>query len=402
MSAFSSKQLSIAAGGSLAVAGLMSAVPAFPGAVALAAVLGALPWLLLGLKGRPAAPHGDVAGGAHGALEAALAQVDGVANDCARKVGSQLDDMQGEVDQVLQVLADAIEKLSASFHGIHERTAEQQRIAFAITGGADATDDAEAVHFDQFVASTSHAMQRVVDSIVANSKLGMELVELTEGIARHAQDVEGILGEIGGIAKQTNLLALNAAIEAARAGEAGRGFAVVADEVRDLSNRTAQFSQQIAKVMQAMRNSVKMTEQAIAKMSSQDMNFALESKDQVAQVLQIIEGINAQREEALGKLAQTAGVIEGDVNQAVTALQFQDMVSQLVNRISERLRVLGGALDGLGSFTRVASATRSDGDLEPLRLEAERLQQRFSEVEAIAARRPVQAVSVSGGDIDLF
>jgi methyl-accepting chemotaxis protein len=64
----------------------------------------------------------------------------------------------------------------------------------------------------------------VVDSVIMNSKLGMELVELTDRISKRAKEVESILTEIAGIAKQTNLLALNAAIEAARAGEAGRGL----------------------------------------------------------------------------------------------------------------------------------------------------------------------------------
>jgi methyl-accepting chemotaxis protein len=106
-------------------------------------------------------------------------------------------------------------------------------------------------------------MQKVVDNVIMNSKLGMELVELTDRISKRAADVESILGEIAGIAKQTNLLALNAAIEAARAGEAGRGFAVVADEVRDLSTRTSQFSQQIAVVMKSMREGVSGAEDAI-------------------------------------------------------------------------------------------------------------------------------------------
>ena len=108
--------------------------------------------------------------------------------------------------------------------------------------------------FDEFVANTSQVMAQVVDNVVANSKLGMELVEMTDDIAKHTKKVQSILSEIGAIAKQTNLLALNAAIEAARAGEAGRGFAVVADEVRDLSARTTQFSQQINALMQTMQH----------------------------------------------------------------------------------------------------------------------------------------------------
>ena len=161
-------------------------------------------------------------------------------DECARQFTVQHDAMRDEIARVQKLLAEAIASLTRSFEGMARQTEAQRQIALAVT-----EDDSVAVNFDAFVKETSASMDRVVESIVENSKMGMELVEVTADISKRTQDVQNLLSEIGAIAKQTALLALNASIEAARAGEAGRGFAVVADEVRDLATRTSQFSQQI-------------------------------------------------------------------------------------------------------------------------------------------------------------
>jgi len=305
-----------------------------------------------------------------------------------------------EVDQVQQMLSEAIASLTGSFHGILAATNAQQAIAMSLA--SDDADGDEGMRLDEFVAQTSGVMQRVVDSVIMNSKLGMELVELTDRISKRARDVESILTEISGIAKQTNLLALNAAIEAARAGEAGRGFAVVADEVRDLSTRTSQCSQQIAVVMQGMREGVKGAEEAIEKLASTDMNFALESKQQVEQVLISMEGLNRQRGDAIGHLAEHAQVMDAEVSRAVTALQFQDLVSQLIAHVDRRvngLTQLMGQFDALSGCLQQAATA---GDSVPLLRVVEEMRVQLAALEEKTGARPVRQQEVSHGEIDLF
>ncbi len=388
----------------LAWSGLAAWLPSqLPGGFAGAPVAvggAALGWLLLiallpktveaqpaATKDAPVVPEGLVA-------------VEDVLRECAATFRRQHEAIRSEVSRVQDLLSDAIATLTSSFNGILTATQAQEAIAVGLV--KDDADAESATSFDTFVETTSDVMQKVVDNVVMNSKLGMELVELTDRISRRASDVESILGQIAGIAKQTNLLALNAAIEAARAGEAGRGFAVVADEVRDLSTRTSQLSQQISTVMKSMREGVSGAEEAIERLASTDMNFALQSKDQVAQVLTSIEDINQQRGKAIVRLGEHAREMDGEVGRAITALQFQDMVSQLITHVDKRAEALDafmGEFDGLSEGIRRLVMS---GDAAALVQTAGQVRQHLAAIEERLSRSPVSQTEMSHGDIDLF
>ena len=369
-------------------------------AAGIVAVFGAVGWAGVLLAGHSTAADARSRSVPSGAGQESLMALESIVRDSAFHFRGQHNAIRAEVDRVQDMLSDAIRTLTESFHGILAETQSQQSIAIDLTH--EDGDVGSASSFDDFVKHTSAVMQRVVDSVIMNSKIGMELVELTDRISKRAADVEGILGEISAISKQTNLLALNAAIEAARAGEAGRGFAVVADEVRDLSTRTAQFSQQIGVVMRSMREGVRSTEDAIERMASTDMNFALESKQQVEQVLTSMEGINQQRSDAITRLGGHARSMDGQVNRAVTALQFQDMASQLIGHVDrrvDRLNLLMLDFDAMADSIRHAAAT---GDSDPLQNAIGAVRTQLLALAESVEKNPVQQQDVSHGEIDLF
>ena len=312
-------------------------------------------------------------------------------------VDEQLAASGAEVARTLSIFTEAIGGLIQSFNDITQQAREQQALAVGMASNGNEADGSSLTQkFDSFVAETSQTLQFFVEATIQNSKLAMGLTDLIDKVRGQANAIQGALREVQAIAKQTDLLALNAAIEAARAGEAGRGFAVVADDVRVLSTRTGEFSRQIHAHINSMHEASAGAEKAIAEIASRDMNVALTSKRRVSQMMEDIGGAQTQMQQTATQLAQRTEKLEHDVNAAVTSLQFQDMVTQLLTHVGKRV-------EGMSNVTRTARPL-FDPALAPAAVAETNtaLEGEIAQVRTATAKNPVTQVSMQTGDIELF
>ena len=162
----------------------------------------------------------------------------------------------------------------------------------------------------------AQVVERSLRRIESVHQVSLELKDDMTQLNEHAQDITRIMGVISDIADQTNLLALNAAIEAARAGEAGRGFAVVADEVRKLAEKTMASTNDVG-------NAIKAIQESTAKSTA--------SVDNAVAQIEEATGLANESGRALEEIVTTAETTADQVNAIATASEEQSAASEEIN-----------------------------------------------------------------------
>ncbi len=250
-------------------------------------------------------------------------------------LSDELQVIMSNVQVVQSVVSDAVSGLSRSFTTLSTESASQEDIVHQVIEVLHSTD-ADDSH-GSFIEETREVLDYFLEHITEVSRGGMTMVHTVDDIEEQMDSVNQLLSEISNIANQTNLLALNAAIEAARAGEAGRGFAVVADEVRALSQNSNALNDRIRDVVEKSKTNIGKAKDIVADIAGKDMSLAMQHKDKVDHMLNAMNERDSVVDARLDEVKQITLRVEEGVAVAIRSLQFEDITRQKCESLSAHL-----------------------------------------------------------------
>ncbi|MCX8145849.1 MAG: methyl-accepting chemotaxis protein [Azovibrio sp.] len=279
---------------------------------------------------------------------------------------AQLASLVGQIRENADALLAAADLLNRNAGTVAERSTNQSEAVAAVAAamqemtvgiGQVRDHSSEARHFAQESGALAHQGNQVVSQVVAGmARVAESVTESARVIATLEQESEkiaAIVGVIKEIADQTNLLALNAAIEAARAGEQGRGFAVVADEVRKLAERTAQSTVEIAATVDVVRQGIQL---GVERMNS-GVTLVDQESSQVGQAGSTIAALHGYAEKVLTAVHEIGEALGEQSSASTEIAQRLELIAQISEQNTAAVKESASAAAHLETLAQNLSET---------------------------------------------
>jgi len=327
-------------------------------------------------------------------------------------IDTSMTSIKTELKQVRDITENSVLNLNESFYGINDDVSSQASLMSSIIGRLHVNKDKnqaledrteDIVGIGEFVSKTSEVLNEFVNAMVHNSKHSMDIVASMDDLSKEMESIFKFLEEVKQIADQTNLLALNAAIEAARAGEAGRGFAVVADEVRTLSVTSNKLNNEIKSCVTLAQSKLHTASNMVGENASQDVTQVMLSTKNVDTMMGSLSMLEGFLDDTIDEAADVNKAISNKTAVAIRNLQFEDIVRQVSEHAEEKINILSEFVQGFTeTLCEIEECTEREKSESMINDLETRVVQLTDALTSLPDKKPANQDTMTEGEIDLF
>jgi methyl-accepting chemotaxis protein len=265
-----------------------------------------------------------------------LADTGGVSAEVKLALSASSIQLLNELLPKISALIDEnVGSLAESFSGLAEGASSQSSHLQKIVGIAGRLNiEEESVTIDEFNQMFSNTLTDVIEKILSVSSMAMEMTYAMDDAMAVLDSIDTNITDIQKVTRQSHMLALNALIEAERAGEAGRGFSVVAEEVKQISNRIAQVSLGIRERVGKVDSTIRFGYKKLRDLATTDMSDNILAKEKLQKLAHALFEQNEEFKDVLNNSAENSQAVAENIGRLTVSLQFQDRLNQYIENIS--------------------------------------------------------------------